>query len=57
MQAFELTPEDLEQIKAKNISKSTVEKQLRRFEKGFPFLDIIKLRMILVVSLPCPKRN
>lgn len=42
MQAFELTPEDLEQIKAKNISKSTVEKQLRRFEKGFPFLDIIK---------------
>ncbi|MDO4770736.1 DUF4301 family protein [Porphyromonas sp.] len=42
MQAYTFTPEDLEQIKAKNISKTTVEKQLRRFEKGYSFLNVLK---------------
>ncbi len=42
MSQIALTPQDLEQLKARNISRTTLEKQLRRFEKGYPFLNVIK---------------
>lgn len=42
MSEFVFTDQDLDQIKAKNISKTTVEKQLRRFEKGYAYLNVIK---------------
>lgn len=36
-----LQPEDLAQLEAKGITESQLDAQLRRFEQGFPFLDIL----------------
>ena len=36
-----LQPEDLAQLEAKGITEAQLEAQLKRFEQGFPFLDIL----------------
>lgn len=42
MAGFELTEQDLKQLSDIGISKSAFEQQLARFEKGFPYLSIVR---------------
>lgn len=42
MAGFELTDQDLKQLNDLGISRSTFEQQLSRFEKGFPYLSIVR---------------
>ena len=41
MQPSLLNQQDLADLEKRNISRSNVESQLRRFEKGFPYLDLV----------------
>lgn len=41
-----LSEQDVNQLKAHGIKKETVEKQLRNFQEGFPFIDIVKAATI-----------
>lgn len=42
MAELHLTEADLDQLKEKGISKQLLETQLRRFDKGYPYLDIVQ---------------
>lgn len=41
-----LSDQDLKQLEAHGIHKSTVEKQIHNFQQGFPYLDIVKAATI-----------
>lgn len=42
MAELHLTDADLEQLEQKGISKQELESQIRRFEKGYPYLSIVR---------------
>lgn len=42
MAVFELTEQDLKQLEDLGISRSAFEQQVSRFEKGFPYLNIVQ---------------